>query len=135
MASWIHTAVARANASLARWLRHGWARWLLVVLALPTLLLLGFGLYGMYLLGQNAPVAYADPAEHFKYGSTRGEMESGLPYWIWQVLPRVCGKHLPDPSRGYASLGLIYEAGKDLPVGMSLRRYQGVDRTFLNCAV
>src|SRR5678816_3652317 len=80
MASWIHTAVARVNASLARWLRHGWARWLLVVLALPTLMLLGFGLYGLYLLGQNTPVAYADPAEHFKYGSTRGEMESGLPY-------------------------------------------------------
>src|SRR3546814_1440650 len=62
-------------------------------------------------------------------------MESGLPYWIWQVLPRVCGRHLPDPSRGYASLGLIYEEGKDLPIGMSKRNYQGVERTFLNCAV
>lgn len=134
MANWFHTAVARSNAALARWLRHGWARWLLVALAVPTLLLLGFGAYGLSLLQQNTPVTYADPAEHFKYGSTRGEMESGLPYWIWQVLPRVCGQHLPDPSRGYASLGLIFEAGKDLPVGMSLRRYQGVDRTFLNCA-
>ena len=42
-------------------------------------MLLGFGLYGLYLLGQNTPVAYADPAEHFKYGSTGGETRVGLP--------------------------------------------------------
>jgi mono/diheme cytochrome c family protein len=30
---------------------------------------------------------------------------------------------------------MIFEEGKDLPVGMSKRRYQGIDRTFLNCAV
>ena len=39
------------------------------------------------------------------------------------------------PGPGYASLGMIYEEGKDLPVGMSKRHYQGIDRTFLNCAV
>src|SRR3546814_10409771 len=95
------------------------ARWRRLPLALPNVLLIGFAGYGLWLLNRNVPVTHADPAEHFKYGSTRGEMESGLPYWIWQVLPRVCGRHLPDPSRGYASLGLIYEEGKDLPIGMS----------------
>ncbi len=44
----------------------------------------------------------------------------------------MCAQHLPG---GYASLGFVYEEGKDLPIGMSMRNYQGIDRTFLNCAV
>jgi mono/diheme cytochrome c family protein len=79
------------------------------------------------------PVVYATPEEHFKYGSTGGERASGFPYWIWKVLPQVCAKHLPGP--GYESLGMIFESGKDLPVGMSKRRNLGIDRVFLNCAV
>jgi mono/diheme cytochrome c family protein len=87
--------------------------------------------------GGDVPVDYSDPVEHFKYGSTGGEHESGFPYWIWQALPQVCAEHLP--GKGYASLGLIYENGpdgrpRDLPVGTSKRRYQGIDRVFLNCA-
>ncbi|MDO9008815.1 MAG: c-type cytochrome, partial [Thiobacillus sp.] len=56
-----------------------------------------------------------------------------FPYWLWQVLPEVC----PDllPGKGYASLGFIFEQGRDLPVGMSKRRHMGIDRVFLNCAV
>jgi mono/diheme cytochrome c family protein len=79
------------------------------------------------------PVAYDDPVEHFKYGSTGGERNMGFPYWLFQVLPEVC----PDllPGEGYASLGFIFEPGRDLPVGMSKRRHLGIDRVFLNCAV
>src|SRR5258706_4108380 len=29
---------------------------------------------------------------------------------------------------------MIYEKGKDLPIGMSRRRNLGIDRVFLNCA-
>ena len=79
------------------------------------------------------PVVYESIEEHFKYGSTGGERESGFPYWIWQAMPRVCSRYLP--GGGYASLGLIYEPGKDLPIGMSKRRHMGIDRVFLNCAV
>ncbi|HRN60882.1 MAG TPA: c-type cytochrome [Luteimonas sp.] len=135
MSGKIRSAIARLQAWFDRLFRHRWLRCTLLLLALPTLLLAGFALYGLWLFTRNVPVTYADPAEHFKYGSTRGEMASGLPYWIWQVLPQVCGQHLPDPRRGYASLGLIYEDGRDLPIGMSKRNYQGVDRTFLNCSV
>jgi cytochrome c2 len=78
------------------------------------------------------PVAYAKIEDHFMYGSTGGERESGFPYWIFQALPKVCGQHLP--GHGYASLGMIFQK-TDLPVGMSMRRNQGIDRTFLNCAV
>ncbi len=38
------------------------------------------------------PVTYEDIEEHFKYGSTGGERESGFPYWIWQALPQVCAR-------------------------------------------
>jgi hypothetical protein len=83
-------------------------------------------------------VDYADPVEHFKYGSTGGEHEMGFPYWIWRALPEVCSHYLP--GRGYQSLGMLYEKNpdgslKDLPVGTSKRRYQGIDRVFVNCAV
>jgi len=108
-------------------------RVLLLLLILPTLLLIALGAYLWARFSGDTPVVYADIEEHFKYGSTGGERESGFPYWIFQALPQVCAQHLPGP--GYASLGLIYEAGKDLPVGMSKRRYMGLDRTFLNCAV
>lgn len=113
--------------------RHRWARWVLTLLALPTLGLIVLGVYLVSLLNEDRPVVYTDIEEHFKYGSTGGERVSGFPYWIFQALPGVCARHLPGP--GYASLGMIYEDGKDLPVGMSKRRYQGIDRTFLNCAV
>jgi mono/diheme cytochrome c family protein len=125
------------NAGRSPWLSHlvqkRWVRWLLVLLVLPTFGLIALGLYVTTVLMEDEPVAYADIEEHFKYGSTGGEHESGLPYWIFQVLPRVCAHHLPGP--GYASIGMIFENSKDLPVGMSKRRYQGIDRTFLNCAV
>lgn len=78
-------------------------------------------------------VAYSAPEQHFKYGSSGGERESGFPLLIWNALPQVCAAHLPGP--GYASLGLLYEPGRELPIGMSKRRVTGVDRVFLNCAV
>ncbi len=118
---------------LARLARRRWARWLVVLLTLPTLFLIALALYVAHVLTEDEPVVYANIEEHFKYGSTGGERESGFPYWIFQALPRVCALHLPGP--GYASLGFTFEEGKDLPVGMSRRRYQGIDRTFLNCAV
>lgn len=108
-------------------------RWLLRMLVLlPWLVLAGTAIYAAVRFLPDEPVAYADPVEHFKYGSTGGERESGFPYWIWQALPQVCAEHLPGV--GYASLGFIYEPGRALPVGVSKRRHLGIDRVFLNCA-
>src|SRR5581483_648873 len=106
--------------------------WRRIVLAEIVLIALLAVYLGARFLPDRA-VVYSDPEEHFKYGSTGGEHESGFPYWIFQAMPRVCAQHLP--GEGYASLGMIYEKDRDLPVGMSKRRYQGIDRTFLNCAV
>ena len=78
-------------------------------------------------------VHHDDEAMHFKYGSVGGERASGIPYAIWMALPEVFPEYLP--GRGYASLGFLYEAGRDLPVGVSERTIQGIRRVFLNCAV
>ena len=99
-----------------------------------SLILVGIvvAIYGVR-FSTDSPVTYSNPQEHFKYGSTGGEREMGFPYWIWKALPSVCGDLLPGD--GYESLGMVYEEGRDLPVGMSKRRHLGMDRVFLNCAV
>ena len=79
----------------------------------------------------NRPVDYADITEHFKYGSIGSEPASGIPYWIFKVMPDMFPEKLPG---GYASLGLIEEPGRDLPIGFSKRRVI-VDRVGLNCGV
>ena len=56
--------------------------------------------------------------DQFKYGSVGIESEEGIPYWIWQVLPRVFADKLPRPG-GYAAFGFQWEPGKELPVGFS----------------
>ena len=114
------------------WSRR-WRRRFFLLLAVLILLPGSALLYLAHRFLADRPVAYDEIDEHFKYGSTGGERESGFPYWIWQAMPRVCARHLP--GAGYASLGLIYEPGKDLPIGVSKRRHMGIDRVFLNCAV
>ena len=71
--------------------------------------------------------------EHFKYGSVGIEAEEGLPYWIWQVLPRMFADKLPGPG-GYTSLGVLWEPGRELPIGFSKKSVFGSDRVAVNCA-
>ena len=82
---------------------------------------------------RDVPVVYENIEDHFKYGSTGGERASGIPYSIWMALPELFPEYLP--GKGLQSLGFIFEPGKDLPVGVSKRNVQGIDRVFLNCAV
>lgn len=95
---------------LARLAQRRWARWLVVLLALPTLFLIALALYVAHVLMEDEPVVYSKIEEHFKYGSTGGEREPGFPNWIFQALPRVCALHLPGP--GYASLGSPSRRGR-----------------------
>jgi hypothetical protein len=74
------------------------------------------------------------PDEHFKYASVGIEEEEGIPYWIWQALPYVCADKLPKTSPGYSALGVLWEQGRELPVGFSKRRAFGGDRVAINCA-
>ena len=99
--------------------RYGarWRRRFFVVIALVILVPVLVIAYAVLRFGGDTAATYASPEEHFKYGSTGGEHESGFPYWIFQALPQVCSNLLPG---GYRSLGLVYETDKDLPIGMWL---------------
>ena len=100
-----------------------------------------FGLWLLLSITSDSPVEYDEITEHFKYGSIGSEPGGSLlrpiggalpPYWVFKSLPAICGDKLPG---GYASVGLIYEPGKDLPIGISKRRRFGVDQVGFNCAV
>lgn len=103
--------------------------WILLILILSVIAITA---YFYWRFTHDEAVEYTQIEEHFKYGSTGGERNLGFPYWIWQALPKVCADYLP--GEGYESVGMIYEDGKDLPVGVSKRRAMGLDLVFLNCA-
>ena len=71
--------------------------------------------------------------DQFKYGSVGIESEQGMPYWIWQALPRVFADKLPRPG-GYESFGLVWEPGRELPIGFSTAELFGGRRIAINCA-
>jgi mono/diheme cytochrome c family protein len=92
-------------------------------------------------LRADRPVLYDEITEHFKYGSIGSEPGVSLlqpvggvlpPYSVFTALPSICPEKLPG---GYASLGFVFEPGKDLPIGISRRHRIGIDHVGLNCAV
>ena len=114
---------------------RGWCRRIALVL-LTAMLVLGMYL-GFRFLTDKA-VAYPTIENHFKYGSLGGERNLGIPYWLWKAVPALCPEQLPHRKSddvGFESIGMLYEPGKDLPVGVSVRRHLGIDRVFMNCAV
>lgn len=85
------------------------------------------------LLRAEPEIVYASDQDHFKYGAIGLGSDSRVPYWIWKVLPEMFPEKLPGPG-GWASLGLIYEPGHDLPVGFA-KRHIGYDSVEANCAL
>ncbi|MDY7093232.1 MAG: cytochrome c [Acidobacteriota bacterium] len=109
-----------------------------VALGLLVLVLLvgGYLAHGVYdtLLRTEPDPIYDDPAEQFKYGAIGLAVEARIPYYLWQVLPEICPDKLPDADAGWKSLGLLYEDGKDLPIGFALR-HQGYPAVEPNCSL
>ncbi|HEU0022759.1 MAG TPA: cytochrome c, partial [Dehalococcoidia bacterium] len=86
---------------------------------------------------RDEPEIHANIAEHFKYGSIGSEGRSGIPYWVWVVLPTVFEDLLPEgEGDGYQRLGFLYEdnAPRGRPIGTSYRETI-VPFIGLNCAV
>ena len=73
-----------------------------------------------------------DPDMRFKYGSIGAEQDAGIPYWIWYVIPRVFPDKFPGPG-GYASLGVLWEEGQEMPIGFT-KRVIGFPRVANTCA-
>src|SRR5579872_6079230 len=93
--------------------------WRRIKIALAILLPLGLGIayYGWYKFRREEPEeVFMNEDMRFKYGSLGAEWTRGIPYWIWLVLPRIFPEYLPGPG-GYASLGVVWEPGRELPVG------------------
>lgn len=110
---------------------------LLSVIGLFVLL----GLFLFVYFTWNHTTNYADIQEHFKYGSIGSEPGGSIlstvggvlpPYWVFKSLPSVCPEKLPG---GWASLGLIFEPGHELPIGVTRRHNLGIEEVGLNCAV
>ncbi len=113
--------------------KHGpiWRRVLLGAAGVAVLVgLVAFGAW--YKLFREEPQHFASAEEAFKYGSTGIEAIEGLPYPLWRVLPSLFPEYLPGPD-GYASLGFAYEAGRETPVGLSIKTV-GFPRIAINCA-
>lgn len=103
-----------------------------IIFLVIALLIGSVGYIAWYNLFREVPVYYESPEEHFKYGSIGGEQEGGTPYWIWMVLPRLFPEKLPGPG-GYASLGIRWEEGKEMPIGFT-KKTIGFPRVAINCA-
>ncbi|HEX8847571.1 MAG TPA: cytochrome c [Pyrinomonadaceae bacterium] len=90
------------------------------------------GVMAWYYLFREVRTSYASAEDNFKYGSLGNEQTDGIPYWIWLVLPRMFPEKLPGLG-GYASFGLVWEEGSELPIGFS-KKTIGFDRVAINCA-
>lgn len=121
------------EAKHAFWWQRLLAGWCSRIVTVVVLVIVVAGLYLANRFLTDRPVVYADIVEHYKYGSTGGERESGFPYLVWKAMPELCADQLP--GKGYQSVGMLFEGDRDLPVGVSKRRVTGIDRVFLNCAV
>ena len=115
--------------------------WLSLVVFLTGLAAAG---YFAWRLSRDTAETFADPVAQFKYGSTGGDRNFGIPYAMWEAMPTLFRDLLPEgrEDEGWAAFGFLYEDPADLPpelrhprpVGTSLRNNMGIDRIFLNCA-
>jgi len=110
-------------------------RWIVIGIVVAALLALG-GYVAWYKFFREEPQpawVTQDADTRFKYGSIGAENDAGIPYWIFYVLPRMFPEKLPGPG-GYASLGVPWEQGQELPVGFT-KKVIGFPRVANNCAV
>jgi len=104
---------------------------LLIALGLATVIA---GIVAVRRLAINDTPIHADIVAHFAHGSIGSEENSGLPYWIWQALPRLFPERF-DGRLDYKAFGFLYDRQGELPIGIARRAYRGVDLVWFNCAI
>jgi mono/diheme cytochrome c family protein len=100
-------------------------------------IVLGISITILVWFQKDEPEVHANIADHFKYGSIGSEGRSGVPYWVWTVLPEVFEDLLPEgEGQGYQRLGFLYEtqAPRGRPIGVSYRE-DPFPTIGLNCAI
>jgi len=111
-------------------------RWLVRIAIVLVIIAIPVGAFVWYNFFRQVPQPEwitNDPEQNFLHGSIGSEAQGGLPYWIVVVLPRIFDDLLPGPG-GYASLGLPWAEGDELPVGFS-KKTVGFERVGFNCAL
>lgn len=106
------------------------------LIAVAVVAVLALGITVWYKFYRDVPQPQwitADQSNDFLYGAVGAEDTSGLPYWIWLALPRIFPEYMPGPG-GYASLGLSWEEGREMPVGFA-KKTVGYVRVTGNCAL
>lgn len=101
-----------------------------LVLALATGVVVWSALFRV--VAQPAWIA-GDQRDTYFYGSQGAGKTAGVPYWIWLAMPRIFPEHMPGLG-GYASLGISWEEGKEMPIGFAKQRV-GYIRVTGNCAL
>ena len=112
-----------------------WKRKILVAVVVLVVVGVAGGVFTWYKFFREEPQPEwitKDPDMRFKYGSIGAERESGIPYWIFYVLPRMFPDKLPKPG-GLAALGVSWEQGQELPIGFT-QKVVGFPRVANNCA-
>jgi len=107
---------------------------ILMAVSVVTLLAIGSTIWYKFYRDVPQPQWIAtDQSNDFLYGAVGAEDISGLPYWVWLALPRMFPEYMPGPG-GYASLGLSWEEGREMPVGFA-KKNVGYVRVTGNCAL
>jgi hypothetical protein len=112
-----------------------WKRKILVAVVILVVVGVAGGVFTWYKFFREEPQPEwitKNPDMRFKYGSIGAERESGIPYWIFYVLPRMFPEKLPKPG-GLAALGVSWEQGQELPIGFT-QKVVGFPRVANNCA-
>lgn len=99
------------------------------------------GAYMAYRLNIDQAETFDNAEAQFRYGSTGGDRNFGIPSAIWHALPVLFADMLPEGREAddWSAFGFIYDTDehgnrRDRPIGTSLRNHMGIDRIFLNCA-
>ena len=136
-----HKPVTAVEAELPRYRR--WTLYPLVIVAtllvIAGLVVVAVGASLLLRLARNSTPYYDNPVAHFEHGSIGAETASGVPYWVWQALPRLFPKEF-EGRLDYRAFGFLYGTDargrqEDLPIGISRRNYRGVELVWFNCAV
>ena len=78
------------------------------------------GAYFAWRLSRDTAESFEDPVAQFKYGSTGGDRNFGLPFVMWEAMPHLFADLMPEgrADEGWAAFGFLYEDPADLPEGM-----------------
>jgi len=104
------------------------------IFALLIILVVGAGGLYFLLFRPVAQDATNDLALVFNHRSIGNEEAQGLPYWIWRVLPQIFPDHVPGNKGGWSAFGLYWQAGDEVPMGLSVRTLGVIPRVAPNCA-